>query len=478
MPKPYRHPKTGIYWLRLRVPEDVRAAAGRAEVRRTLRTRDPEEARARLPVALSELQREWSALRTGPVDLTLRQVVALAGEAYRATVAVGGQAEDADIWRHVLERASDEWLAGDVDALCLRHGIVPTAITRSAIVRETAKAVRQAFGVNVRAGSGDFTPDPLADRFPNLDKPAAPSPAAAPAAPVVTLTALYDAWQVEHAASGGSPKSASIWHRAVSAFIKYLGHDNAAIVTPKDVSGFAAAERARGLSAKTVNSSLLAALRSIYGRAVATHVLTANPAEKVRVKADRAHRTRSKGFTDDEAKAILTAASDAPNAAGRWLPFLLAYTGARIGELSQLRRSDVLRDASTGIDFIRISPDAGTVKTGLHRDVPLHPELVALGFPEWAAKQRAGRLFPVSSDVICAALVAEALGPAHGLQPNHAWRHRFKSLARENMIPRDAADAIQGHADSSASGGYGDWSLRALAHWVERIPRVTSADGV
>lgn len=39
-----------------------------------------------------------------------------------------------------------------------------------------------------------------------------------------------------------------------------------------------------------------------------------------------------------------------------------------------------------------ITPDAGTVKTGQYRDVPLHPQIIALGFAD-SLNSRAGPLF-------------------------------------------------------------------------------------
>ncbi len=55
--------------------------------------------------------------------------------------------------------------------------------------------------------------------------------------------------------------------------------------------------------------------------------------------------TRPKGFTDEEAKALLEAAdahrqgNEQPktSAAKRWVPWLCAYTGARVGEVAQAR---------------------------------------------------------------------------------------------------------------------------------------------
>jgi hypothetical protein len=55
MASPFRHPKTGIYWLRKRVPKDLVPVLGKAEVSRSLETRDPGEAKKRLLTVLSDL---------------------------------------------------------------------------------------------------------------------------------------------------------------------------------------------------------------------------------------------------------------------------------------------------------------------------------------------------------------------------------------------------------------------------------------
>lgn len=77
----------------------------------------------------------------------------------------------------------------------------------------------------------------------------------------------------------------------------------------------------------------------------------------------------------------------AENAAARkWVPWLCAYTGARVNENTQLRASDV--KAIDGIPCIHITPEAGTVKTVKERTVPLHPHLEEMGFLVWARCKR------------------------------------------------------------------------------------------
>lgn len=45
MARPHKHPKTGVYWFRKAVPRDLQALIGKREVLRTLKTKDPAEAR-------------------------------------------------------------------------------------------------------------------------------------------------------------------------------------------------------------------------------------------------------------------------------------------------------------------------------------------------------------------------------------------------------------------------------------------------
>jgi len=59
--------------------------------------------------------------------------------------------------------------------------------------------------------------------------------------------------------------------------------------------------------------------------------------------------------------------------------------------MTQLRVQDVRLEK--GIWIIRITPEAGRVKTGRWRDVPLHPDLVAQGFPDFVRARGNGPLF-------------------------------------------------------------------------------------
>jgi integrase len=151
-------------------------------------------------------------------------------------------------------------------------------------------------------------------------------------------------------------------------------------VTPQDVRAYADHLRhERGMKAKTINGKYLAALRSVYRVGVDRFKVEKDPTAGIMVRAERAREVRSKGFTEAEAMAVLRAAKGAKHPAHRWVPWLCAYTGARVGEIAQLRRQDFEVEEATGIRYIRITPEAGSVKSGKFRLVPLHSHLIEEG---------------------------------------------------------------------------------------------------
>lgn len=87
----------------------------------------------------------------------------------------------------------------------------------------------------------------------------------------------------------------------------------------------------------------------MFGWAVDNQRVDANIAATVKIRVPNVIKTRERGFTDDEADLILRATLVPPvgNISRehalviRWVSWLLAYTGARVNEIGQLRKRDV-----------------------------------------------------------------------------------------------------------------------------------------
>lgn len=157
-----------------------------------------------------------------------------------------------------------------------------------------------------------------------------------------------------------------------------------------------------------------------------------------------------------------------------WIPALAAYTGARAGELCQLRTEDVIDiEGIACLNLTRFDPAGRAVKDkkfknrNSERIVPLHAELLAAGFAEFVATcDPAGRLFP--------ALVPSTNGSySHNFSkwfgrfmdgvglsdPSlvfHSFRHGFRDACRDADIISETADALGGWASINQGQKYGN----------------------
>lgn len=168
--------------------------------------------------------------------------------------------------------------------------------------------------------------------------------------------------------------------------------------------------------------------------------------------------------------------------AAYWVPLLGLFTGARLGELCQLTPSDV--QTVEGIPAITITDegDGKTVKTDAgKRTIPLHPELIRLGFLNYAQRmrdQRAASLWPRmslrkdrASDYFGRwfLLLRESVGlPGAGGASFHYFRHTVRPLMRRAGIAPATMDRITGH---ETPGSVGDKTYDGIALW-ELVPAV------
>lgn len=293
-------------------------------------------------------------------------------------------------------------------------------------------------------------------------------------------------------AAGKGKKAQLRWRPVFRRLEEFLGHDKVQRITRKDLLRWKD-DLLKQFSPKTVKDTYLAAAGAVFQWAVDNGQMAENPAAGIKVRASAVKREREQGFTDAEALAVLRAASSysaakyagrhrelpGTTAAKRWTPFLAAYTGARISELTQLRKSDV-RDEQ-GIKYMRLTPAAGSVKSGHYRDVPIHPHLVKLGFLDFVEGSCDGPLFYRERETTAKSSPAEivsgrvcrwvrGLGVIGDVQPNHGWRHRLKTLGTELGISPRVLDAIQGHAARTAGEQYGEVTLKAKDAAIRRFP--------
>lgn len=465
----------------------------------SLRTTDADEARARAGAVTAQIASLVKAIEAGPRTLTHKQAAALAGEAYTGLVAdyeqdPGSAAKWAVIgWGFQANRPGsfkplDDFIAFEVESVLAKHCVVVCDETR----RKLATGFRDSLAAGMkhleRNARWDYTPDPNAQRFPKWED-SSPLPA-------LTISGLWEAWKAAAITGGKAAGTISEYNRTIKRFIAFIGHDDARRVSHDDVKRYRD-ERLNvdGMAPMTLRNLELVALKSLFSFAMREHTdFTVNPASKVTVmisKAMKAQRKRS-SYSDDGALKLLQASRShkrAPNegdrmaAAKQWIPLLCAQSGARVGELAQLRKQDIGRDRDTNGKLIwtmRITPEAGPVKGGEERIVPLHPQIVSLGFISYVERAADGYLFleATHKDDVGGKLqalknrlceFAKGVVVEARVAPNHGWRHRFITLCRKHGISDEMRDAIVGHApESTAAKYYGE--MAGLYEAICKLP--------
>jgi len=336
----------------------------------------------------------------------------------------------------------------------------------------------------IRNARHDYTPDTYPLQFPKFEGSTNAG---------LSPWYLFDRW-----VSAKKPAVATVdrWRGVFLCLRQDFSERSAASITAEEAQDWAKRLSSDERTARTVRDVWIVAARTIFAWAVDQRLIPSNPFAGVRVSVPRKKTMReTKAFRVDEVKTILNAAiavtdtGRASSAGRRWIPWLCAYTGARVGEIAQLRGVDVVHQE--GVDAIRITPEAGTVKTRKARLVPLHEHILAQGFLNYVKTRGKGPLFyeapskePGAHDptnprkpryVKAREHLADwvrSLGVSdRELQPNHAWRHTFKQIADRVGISERMSDYITGHAHKTVGAGYGAPTLDDMAAALKKFPR-------
>lgn len=522
MSRPWRHPQSGVFYYRARLPAELLAThrgtsinvdvAGELTTVRlgniikvSLRTKENGEARLRHTSVQSQLEQRWASAKGKAVRLTKIEISGLAGIWYRDLVLThqddAGNVEGWEAYQDLLceglapfdkksdgsEREPYRPKEGyrrlgrlfDLNEFLAQRGLVLTDESREELVQEIAWALVNGCETLIRRASGDFGPDKFAERF--AAPPQIGRAATVTASSGVTLASLFDGWAKESA-----PKQATIdeWRTYVQRFIEFIGHDDAQSVTRADVVRWKQHLLELNNSPKTINGSKLAALKVSFGWGVANDLCTTNPADKVSVRRSSRAGEEMLGFSTSEARTILAAAATAKDEACRWVPRLCAQSGARVGEVCQLRVEDIGRDGD--IWYMDLRADAGSLKNKWsERKVPLH-SAIADEFMDFVKSRGSGPLFydpakrrpgaKKEQSKIVAKKVANwvhklglNVGKGARKAPNHAWRHFFRTMARDAKVADSVASAILGHRPATVGETYGETRLSTMAEAIESM---------
>ena len=512
---------TGLWTSRKVIPADVRIAYGKREEKPTWPASLTQgQARAEFGAWLTSVEERIAALRSNSADgssmvLTERQSRALAGKWYEQLKVEYGDDPGDEIGWEVQREQLYPLESGVLDALDNVPFEGPWRITP--YLRKEANALLQAESLQISEGARERLLQDMADLFISFcdlmvrrsrgnysnDPVLATLPEWRPAKPVepsvvsnVSIMNIFDGYVAERQPAAATVKA---WRRFLRHLSEFLDSKPAANVTPDDIirwKDHLLREPKRDghpRSAKTVRETYLAAAKAVFGWATENRKVAENPVTGITVRSGKRVKVRERAFTNDEAEIILRATLEpAPRRltrgmalARRWVPWLCAYSGARVNEVTQLRKQDIFK--RDGIWVMNITPEAGSVKNDEARLVPLHSHLLDQGFVALVEGSQDGPLFydPANSrggsegnpqyKKVGERLASwvRSLGVSDpNVAPNHGWRHRFKTVARSVGMDPEARNVIPGHALDTEGARYGDWPIPQLSTEVERLPRI------
>jgi Site-specific recombinase XerD len=525
MSRPWKHPKTGVYYFRKGVPEHLRPLVGKWEVKISLGTKVADEARELHSTVAAQVTQDWLRLQSTDASsaiprrderiLTDQEIVGLSGDLYREVMNRHGENPGlAHVWEQKLRklqlalparlRSEDfvaplkaNWSTGpalmagrilgeDVRDFMDRHAINLEWRCRNKFYLAAAMALGQAYRELIKRAEGDFRPDPDAVRFP-----------ASPL--VVPQTSDWQPLYEEYRQSV-KPAAATVKRQlgVLKKFFGFLGHVDPRRVSEEDVRRWVKHRLTEGnVAPQTVRDADLAHPKTLYIWAVSEKKLHHNPFRDIKVRVPKQLKLRDREYTHDEAERVLEASLLPPSArmteegaaARRWIPWLCAYSGARVNELTQLRASDIfLEKVPDGrmVWVMNITPEAGTTKNRAARKVSLHLDLIDQGFIRYVERRKGRHLFylperrrggsdanPQNKKVgeRLAAWVRSDVGITDpGIDPNHAWRHLFRSWLLAGKVPGQVIDRIDGHAPRTVGESYGSAWPAVMLDAVMAIP--------
>ncbi len=480
---------------RLIVPAPLRGILGRSEFRAALRGPTEAAREAEHLANLADWKGQIAAARarlTGDLQhLTDRHISALCGFWYGerlASVEATGPIDPAQ-WELEAEGLIDQfdrdeedphWWSftpskrdlAEAERFLTEQGVAaaPASVARFSERLHLTKI--DAARTLIRRGRGDFGPDRVAERFAKeLPTKALPAPEEPPAASGATFGDLVRGWARD---AGYDPDAKPIpapfygKNRTAIRLAAFVGHDDAARLTKADVSRWKQDMQARGKSPKTVRNDI-SELSGAFAWGVRHGLLTANVFEGMLPpkKTAEAKAKKVRTYTDAEVGMLLGAARRETGAL-RWLVWCLALTGARLGEVVQSVKEDIV--TAEGVDCLRIHDEddhtrqRGEAKrsvknAGSNRLVPIHPALQAEGFLDYVASLPAhSPLFPsIAPDSLFGTRAAIAqkivsrwvrgLGISDAsISPAHSFRHWLITAARRGRVHRELRDAITGHS--------------------------------
>lgn len=542
------------YEVRVQVPLPWRSAVGKKEVLRSLGTGDRRVAARLAPQVVADLYSEWQQIAGGVPEPSLADpkadITRLAFDSMLSAMDAGRKAwptDDAEYATMLVKREADlrrmarrlqdqdleQWEAIADRAIANRGVAVAKGSDEyTSIVQAIAEATIDAVGVFVRRTGGELEAGPQSTAVRE-----AKAKHAAKAKPGESIMELFELWSAEALDKGEKrPDTVNQDRKAIQQFASFVGTDRAIdSIAPLEVAEYRGI--LRDLPPKWMSKKELRGLdmRAAAAKArekdmprtafttVNKHLSTISPLYSwlipqpkwagLRNPVDGLFYTKVKGknarppFSTATLNRILTSplftgflAEGSEHVPGnvladdwrKWIPLVCLFTGARLGEIAQLRIGDVNKQC--GVWFVHIREDEKEglkTKSRKSRFAAVHPVLERIGFLAFHQLRLEGAgsldapLFPELGPNARGQISGtpsrwwrdylEAIGVKDGADGlgAHSFRHTLADRLREEAELLDNEVGVcLGHSVKTTTSGYGrlpQGTANMLNGWMEAV---------
>lgn len=554
MAQPWKHPVSGVYYFRREVPEEIRDLIGKREWKLSLKTKELAQARPRFAHESAKCEQAFLNAREQQAgrSVLLHSDVHKLADRWSAEV-IAEWEEDEEAPKDFLVIQGEEVLTAldyadveDPDSCfsavevyirsALNKVLLPLPNRADPVwerlVHEFYRAWRDLCRIALSRYQGDWREMPVLSAA--TQRLSHETRAASATSSVPRLSQVFSNWSEDKVLNNGDTRSArktiGEFGAAVTRFIELhrdlpvdqisrvvcrdfrsnlfkiptkgqgiRGMTAPALIEKAAVEGLPTAELATVNKQLRALSAVLGFAHQVLGVIHENPIVVSGLIQRSK-KSERKHGTsEDKGYTLEELRQIFgsplfrgewkPAQADFGQAL-YWMPLIMAYSGARREELAQLLVADVKQEGK--VWFLDLQEGEGqSLKTmSSRRQVPLHSDLIELGFIEYLRTTPAdGRVFPKLAmhkangyghgfGRMWSVYLDKVVGLRSGVSPAHGFRHAFKTLCRGAQIPGEVHDWITGHSSGNVGDTYGRNPLGRMALELQKYPSVARLAGL
>lgn len=482
--------RNGVYYFRRRIPKDLLPHySPQTEIKFSLKTSDHAEADRLQRIESVKLDAEFDRIRKGQIapeihTLSPDVIKSLSG------LWLAHILEEDEEWRieGLSEREYDKltetfdisesggkaafargdasFIEFEMEDFCESQGfkIAKGSDAHKQLCYAFLKASVQATQQQQLRHQGEVIDTPVAARV------SPPAQTVAPPNEYDSFEALRDYWFKQ---SSKSQSALTIANTAIKKFRDLVGDLKPTEVTKIHTIDLKDALIAKGAAPATINKDM-GILRAIFSTAEANSKLPTNPFKGWK-DLPIPEKEEENPYTLEELKLIFNSPifkegyrpKQGKGEAAFWLPLLGMYTGCRLNEAAQIFIEDV--SSEQDIPYFLIKPDVATqrsVKNNKRRRVPIHPDLVRMGFLDYVAKMKQEghvQLFPELKITRAkgkrgdkwgswwSKYIRQDLGITRIPSPFHGLRHTFVEYGRASSMSEYHREIIEGHTPANVA---------------------------